>query len=120
MEPSQLIRYANQLTGFYMIETLVVRGLIQIFPCLKFQFLKFLLIIFSIYRSSHPVVFLGRAVLKIYSRLTGEHPCQSVISIKLLCNFIEITLRHSVLLQVCCIFSEHLFLGTPLDDCFSI
>ena len=35
------------------------------------------------------------AVLKIYSKFTGEHPCQSVISIKLqLCNFIEITLRH--------------------------
>ena len=28
------------------------------------------------------------------SKFTGEHPCQSVISIKLLCNFIEITLRH--------------------------
>ena len=25
--------------------------------------------------------------------LTGEHPCQGVISIKLLCNFIEIILR---------------------------
>ena len=25
---------------------------------------------------------------------TGEHPCQSVISIKLLCNFTEIILRH--------------------------
>ena len=27
-------------------------------------------------------------------RFTGEHPCRSVISKKLLCNFIEITLRH--------------------------
>ena len=26
------------------------------------------------------------------SIFTGEHPCQSVISVKLLCNFIEITL----------------------------
>ena len=24
-----------------------------------------------------------------------------------------------VLLYICCIFSEHLFLGTPLSDCFS-
>ena len=32
-------------------------------------------------------------VLKISSKFTGEHPCQSVISIKLHCNFIEITLR---------------------------
>ena len=45
-------------------------------------------------RSSHPEVFLSKGVLKICSKFTGEHPCQSVISIKLLCNFIEITLRH--------------------------
>ena len=46
------------------------------------------------YRSSRPEVFLRKGVLKICSKFTGEHPCQSVISIKLLCNFIEITLRH--------------------------
>ena len=39
-------------------------------------------------------VFLGKGGLKICSKFTGEHPCRSVISIKLLCNFIEITLRH--------------------------
>ena len=44
-------------------------------------------------RSSHSEVFLGKIVLKISSKFTGEHPCQSVISKKLLCNFIEITLR---------------------------
>ena len=33
-------------------------------------------------------------VLKICSKFTGEHPCQSVISIKFQSNFIEITLRH--------------------------
>ena len=27
-------------------------------------------------------------------KLTGEHPCRSAISIKLLCNFIEIALWH--------------------------
>ena len=27
-------------------------------------------------------------------KFTGEHQCQSEILIKLLCNFIEITLRH--------------------------
>ena len=48
----------------------------------------------KICRSSHPQVFLGKGVLKICSKFTGEHPCQSAISIKLLCNFIEITLRH--------------------------
>ena len=35
-------------------------------------------------RSSHPEVFLRKGVLKICSKFTGEHPCQSVISIKLL------------------------------------
>ena len=29
-------------------------------------------------RSSHPEVFLRKAVLKVCSKLTGEHPCQSV------------------------------------------
>ena len=38
--------------------------------------------------------FLVKGVLKIYNKFTGEHPCRSVISVKLLCNFIEITLRH--------------------------
>ena len=33
-------------------------------------------------------------VLKICSKFIGEHPSQSVISIKFLCNFIEIALRH--------------------------
>ena len=46
------------------------------------------------WRSSPPQVFLGKGVLKICSKFTGEHPCQNVMSIKLLCNFIEIVLRH--------------------------
>ena len=45
-------------------------------------------------RNSHPVLFLGKAVLEICSKFTGEHPCRSVISIKLLCNIIEIALQH--------------------------
>ena len=35
-------------------------------------------------RSSHPEVFLGKGALKICSKFTGEHPCRSAISIKLL------------------------------------
>ena len=46
------------------------------------------------YRNSHPEVFLRKDVLKICSKLTAGHPCWSAISIKLLCNFIEIALRH--------------------------
>ena len=64
-------------------------------------------IINDIYRSSHPEVFLEKVVLKICSKFTGEHPCRSVISIKLKCIF-------------CCIFSEHLFSRTPLGGCFCI
>ena len=45
-------------------------------------------------RSFRSEVLLVKSVLKIWSKFTGEHPCRSVISIKLLCNFIEITLRH--------------------------
>ena len=36
-------------------------------------------------RNSPPEVFLEKGVLKICSKFTGEDPCQSVISIKLLC-----------------------------------
>ena len=45
-------------------------------------------------RSSRPEVFLVKSVLNICNKLTEEHLCRSVISIKLLCNIIEITLRH--------------------------
>ena len=37
---------------------------------------------------------LGKGVMKICSKFNAEQTCQSVISIKLLSNFIEITLRH--------------------------
>ena len=37
----------------------------------------------STFRSSPLEVFLGKSVLKICSKFTGEHPCRSVISIKL-------------------------------------
>ena len=30
-------------------------------------------------RSSHPEVFLGKGVLKICSKFTGEHPCQRAV-----------------------------------------
>ena len=37
---------------------------------------------------------LGKGVLKICNKLTKEYPWQSMIPIKLLGNFIEMTLRH--------------------------
>ena len=39
------------------------------------------------FRSSHPEVFLGKDILEICSKFTGEHPCRSIISIKLLSTF---------------------------------
>ena len=74
-------------------------------------------------RSSHPEVFLGKGVLKICSKFTGEHPCRSVISATLLkSQFCSATLLKSyfgmgILLKIYCIFSEHHFLRTPLDGC---
>ena len=41
-------------------------------------------------KCSPPEVFIGKGVLKMCSKVTGEHPCQSVISTKLQRNFIEI------------------------------
>ena len=55
------------------------------------HFLAYKLIFF---RSSPPEVFLGKGVLKICSKFTGEHPGWKAISIKLQSNFIEIKLRH--------------------------
>ena len=54
------------------------------------------------FRSSRPEVFLEKGVLKICSKFTGEHPCRSVISTKLLrtplndcfCCFHVIDLKH--------------------------
>ena len=41
----------------------------------------------------------SEGVLKICSKFAGEHLCRSPISIKLLCNFIEIARRHGCFLQ---------------------
>ena len=65
------------------------------------------------YITSHSEVFLRKGVLNISSKLTREHPYRSVISVKLQSHF-----GMGVLLQICCIFSEYLFLGTPPIGCF--
>ena len=46
------------------------------------------------YHISSPKAFLGKGDLKICSKCTGKYPCRSATSIKLPCNFIEITLWH--------------------------
>ena len=45
----------------------------------------------AICRSSHPEVFLIKSVLKICCKFTGEHPCRSVISIKLQSNWVAVS-----------------------------
>ena len=52
-----------------------------------------LLKLFS-YVSGQLKQFLEKDVMKTCSKFTGEHPWRSVISIQLLCNFIEIAFRH--------------------------
>ena len=47
--------------------------------------------ILSIFRSGRPEVFIGKSVLKICSKFTGEHPYRSVISVNLQTNFIKFT-----------------------------
>ena len=55
------------------------------------------------------------------SKFTGECPRRSEVSIKLLCIALIALLKSyfdmGVLLYICCIFSEHIFLRTPLEGC---
>ena len=68
-----------------------------------------LIIVDCIARSSPSLVFLQKAVLKLCSKFTREQTCQSVISIKLQGNFIEIALRH-----ICSPLNLlHIFIRTP-------
>ena len=62
--------------------------------CSEVQCRKLITTVALLYRSSHLEVFLRKGVLKICTKFTGEHSCRSIISIKLLCNFIEIALQH--------------------------
>ena len=64
-------------------------------------------------RGSRPGVLLGKGILKICCKFIREHPCRSAISIKLFCNFnysFKLHLGMGVHLQICCIFSGHLYL----------
>ena len=58
------------------------------------NFIVWLPLLLQTFKSSHPWVFLGKGVLKMCSKFRGECPRQSLISIKLLCKFIEIMLQH--------------------------
>ena len=47
---------------------------------------------FEIFRSSSPEVLLGKGVLKICSKFTGDYSCRSAISIKLQCCLVLVVL----------------------------
>ena len=69
-------------------------------------------------RSTHTQVSVGKGFLQIWSKLTGQLPCRSVILIKFHSNIIEITPGHGYSPVNYCVFPEHLFLRIPLDGCF--
>ena len=64
-------------------------------------------------------MFWRKAVLKICSKFNREHPCRGVISIKLLCNFIEITLWHGYSAYLLHIFRTP-FLRKSLEGCLFV
>ena len=61
-------------------EYLLIKQFVEIFPKSRDCQCVFV-------RSIPPDVFLGKGVPKICTKFTGEHPCRSVIPIKLLCNW---------------------------------
>ena len=60
--------------------------------CILYKYFAFILLCssFWINRSSRPEVLLEKGVLIICGKFAGGHPCRSVISRKLLCNFIRL------------------------------
>ena len=55
-----------------------------------------------------------------FNKVAGEDPCRSAVSIKLLgiATLLKSHFGTGVLQYICWIFSEHLFLRTPLEGCF--
>ena len=99
-----------------MVRCLVVNYINQVSSPSRYTFIHCVLYLFFILtifwkpidqrssdRSSHREVFLGKVVLKICSKFSGEHPCRSAISKQLYWN-------HTLEWVFSSIFSEHLFL----------
>ena len=68
-------------------------------------------------RNSSLRLFVETAVMQICRKFIEEHPCGIMISVKVLCNFTEITSSHGVPLYICCIFANQIFWRTPMGDC---
>ena len=89
-----------------------------IFGLILWVWLTLSIYLFSKAQSSPPKVFLGKDASKICCKFTRHYPSQSMISIKLLCNFFEPHFGMGVLLWICSIVSEDLFIRTTMEDCF--
>ena len=61
------------------------------------------------------IVFLGKAILQVCIKFTGKHPCRELISIKLLYNFIEITLLHGCSPTNWAAFGQPIFTSKTYD-----
>ena len=87
-----LIIYFSQV---FLLRSIL--GIIWLNPFLKslmMIFLTFMCRVSKIIEVALQGCFYKKLPRKIWSKFTGEHPCQSVISVKLQSNFLEITLRH--------------------------
>ena len=67
---------------------------------------------------SHPEVFLGKGVLNICWKFTGEHYPEVWFQYSCKAFLMKSHFGMAVLLWICCIFSARLFRRTPLDGCF--
>ena len=94
LQPPSLVKMNSSIDVFHRYWERVILLLLRMYIFKITFFLGHLELIFSYIRSSHSELFLGKGVLKISNKFTGEHPCRSAISIKLQSNFIEIALRH--------------------------
>ena len=71
-----------------------------------------------IYRTSTPKVLLGKGVLQICSKFTGEHPFWSVISIKLLWSRrLQKQPSRRVLRKRCSANMQQIYSRTPIPKC---
>ena len=77
-------------------------------------FYSLLIVTSSNTRSSHPEVFSRKGVLKKCSRFTGEHPCRSAISIKLLYTSVWVFSRKFAAYFQNTFLQEHLWMAASV------
>ena len=78
IETRQLICFANQLTGFYMMGTLVFNELNRYY-LLICEILSHMNLLHKNSRNTHRRFSTKECVLKNFAKLTGKHLCQSLL-----------------------------------------